>query len=266
MLIEETLFGERNKIKEAISRIKAFEEQAVSMSVEGYYVAFSGGKDSIVLLDLFRKADVRHTVHFHITTVDPPELIRFIRNNYSGIIWERPAMSMWQLIRKKMMPPTRIVRYCCEHLKEGGGEDRMVATGIRWAESNQRKKRNMVEGCQKSARRIFLNPIIDWSDDEVWEYIRSNKMPYCELYDQGFKRIGCVGCPMAGDGRIKEFERWPKYENAYKRAFSAAAANRLRFTNQYNGKLRWKDGEDMFRWWMQENRSKGDDSQPVLFE
>jgi len=271
-LIDVGLFETRNLPELAVERIREFEPQALSMSPDGYYVAFSGGKDSIVLLDLIRRADVKHTVHIHMTSVDPPELIKFVRNNYPGITWERPPYTMWQLIVKKMMPPTRIVRFCCEYLKEGGGDGRMVATGIRWAESNKRRQRRMVEQCQKSSSKIFLNPIIEWKDEDVWEYIHSRNLSYCSLYDEGFKRLGCVGCPMSGDKRYEEFRRWPKFEAAYKRSFAAAAAaaNRAALGIEFGGtgrlaKLRWTDGEDMFRWWMKENRA-GNDDQLVLFE
>lgn len=272
-LVERQLFGIKDLVRVATNRILEFEAQALKMSTAGYYVAFSGGKDSIVALDLVRRAGVKHTVHFHITSVDPPELIRFIRKYYSAdVIWEHPRFTMWQLIIEKMMPPTRVVRYCCEYLKEYGGKGRAVVTGIRWAESNRRKSRNVFEQCLTQKTKYFLNPIIDWSDTEVWQYIRENKLPYCSLYDEGFKRIGCVGCPLAGQNRVKEFERWPKYEAAYKRAFAAAAAaNRASLGIEFGGKgrlakLRWSDGEDMFRWWMTENRCRTADEQLVLFE
>lgn len=110
------LFGKvKNKVELAIERIRQFEPP------EGYYVAFSGGKDSIVILDLARKARVKYDTHYQLTTVDPPELVNFIKDKYSEVNIELPGTSMWNLIPKKRMPPTRIVRYCCEVLKERGG-------------------------------------------------------------------------------------------------------------------------------------------------
>jgi phosphoadenosine phosphosulfate reductase len=243
------------------------------MSPYGMYVAFSGGKDSIVALDLVRRAKVIHTVHIHLTSVDFPELIYFVRRHYSDITWERPSKTMWQLIVEKMFPPTRKIRYCCEELKEGGGSGRLVVTGLRWQESNKRRKRRMIEMCQKDSSKIFLNPIIEWTHNEVWEYIHSRNLPYCELYDQGFKRLGCVGCPMSGKTRIKKFLRYPKYKDNYLRAFSAAAAaaNRAALGIEFGGsnrlaRLRWLDGDDMFRWWMNEDRCRTSEEQLVLFE
>lgn len=192
MLIENTLFGVRDKVQTAIDRIKEF------CPPEGYYVAFSGGKDSTVVLDLVKRAGVKYDAHYNRTTVDPPELVRFIREQYPDVEERKPEMNMWQLIPKKRMPPTRTVRYCCQYLKEGGGAGRTVITGVRWAESTKRSKRRMVEVCNKNASKIHLHPIIDWSEYDVWTYIRSNNLPYCSLYDKGYKRLGCIGCPLGG--------------------------------------------------------------------
>ena len=72
-----------------------------------------------------------------------------------------------------------------------------------------------------------INPIIDWTDGEVWEFIKEYNIPYCCLYDEGFKRLGCIGCPMgSNEQRIREFERWPKYKNLYMIAFQKMIENR----------------------------------------
>lgn len=269
MLKEQQLFGERNLPELAMARLREFEAQACAMHQDGYWVAFSGGKDSIVLLDLVQKSGVKHTAHFNVTTVDPPELLRFIRDNYprSVVRWQKPRKSMWTLIVEKMMPPARTVRYCCEHLKERGGIGRFVVTGVRWAESVARSKRRMVETCYRDSRTRYLHPMIEWTDADVWQYIRENKLPYCCLYDEGFKRIGCIGCPMADAGRRREFARWPRIEAKYRKAFAAAAANRIRLGNKYGGVERWVDGDAMFDWWMAPSHGEKEaESQMVLFE
>jgi len=265
MLIETDIFGNViDKVKMAIDRVRTFEPP------EGYYVAFSGGKDSVVILDLVKRSGVKFDAHYNITGIDPPELFYFIRDNFPEVERHRPETTIWSLIVKKMMPPTRLVRYCCEYLKERGGQGRTVVTGVRWAESNKRSKRRMHEACFRDSRKHYLNPIIDWADADVWDYIHGNGLKYCGLYDEGFERLGCIGCPMAGDGRRKEFERWPNFENKYRKVFAAAAANLAALGPEFGGrgrnaKLRWTDGESMFNWWMNETKN-GDPDQTVMFE
>lgn len=265
MLIENTLFGVRDKVKIAIDRLQAFEPP------EGYYLAFSGGKDSQCIYHLAVEAGVKFDAHYNLTTADPPELVWFIKKNYPDVSRDRPKETMWQLIPRKLMPPTRLARYCCQELKEGGGEGRIVVTGVRWAESVRRKQtrgiaevlgkskktnyillndneqeRMMFENCTKKGKRI-VNPIIDWEDEDVWEYIHTRNIEYCKLYDEGFKRLGCIGCPMAGkDGILHQFERWPKFKQAYMRAFQ-----RMLDTRKTKGlENNWETPEDVFNWWV----------------
>ena len=134
-LVEYDLFGEkRDKVKTAIDRLQAFEPQ------EGYYVADSGGKDSTCVVKLCEMAGVKFDAHYHATTIDPPQLVRFIRKHHPATEIEKPEHTMRELIIKNQMPPTRLMRYCCQHLKELHGQGRVVVTGVRWAESGNRKK------------------------------------------------------------------------------------------------------------------------------
>jgi phosphoadenosine phosphosulfate reductase len=241
-LIIDTLEGVIDRVAVAIKRIQAFEPEA------GYYVAFSGGKDSQAVLDLVERSGVKFDAHMNLTTVDPPELLRFVRENYADrVTLERPDTSMYKLIVKKRIPPTRMARYCCEALKERGGHGRIVVTGIRWAESNRRNKRRVVESCFKDGTKTFLHPIIDWSDEDVWEYLSGRGLPHCSLYDEGKKRIGCVMCPLNHRKMQAEADRWPKFAAMYERAcvaaYDKAVADGLE-------RKTWKDGHDMYRWWL----------------
>ena len=235
-----------NKIECSIMRLREFEPP------EGYYLAFSGGKDSVVILRLAQMAGVKFDAHYNNTSVDPPELVHFIREQHPGVIEEPYKKSMWDLIPEKRMPPTRLVRYCCEALKEKGGTQRIVATGIRAAESAKRSKRKMVEVCYKDTSKRYLHPIFDWTHVDVWDFIRSENIPYCNLYNEGFERLGCIGCPMAGKKRIKEFARWPTYKTAYIRAFQKMVDVR----KKRGMNCQWNTGEQVFRWWMEDFESE----------
>lgn len=139
-LIEYTVFGTVDKVQIAIDRLKHFEPP------DGYYLAFSGGKDSVVVKKLCDLAGVKYDAHYRVTSVDPPELVQFIRDVYPDVSRDVPKdkdgnpITMWTLIPKKLMPPTRLVRYCCAQLKETGGKGRVTITGVRWDESVNRKK------------------------------------------------------------------------------------------------------------------------------
>ena len=259
----------KDKVQVAIDRIRQFEPE------EGYFLAFSGGKDSVVIKRLADMAGVKYDAHYNITTVDPPELVKFIKQVHPDVIRERPETNMWDLIVEKGIPPTRLARYCCQEFKETKSDGRLTILGIRWAESNRRKEtwgviqptgrdrektrsegiaimnmdndtgRKMIENCLLKGT-VVLHPIIDWTDEEVWEFIRAEKIPYCTLYDEGFGRLGCIGCPMADKQRFRQFERWPHHFKRYLRAFERMAQRRER-----EGKENDNDALGWMAWWMQ---------------
>lgn len=266
-LIEETLFGTVDKVQIAIDRLKAFEP------ADGYWLAFSGGKDSVVIKRLAQMAGVKFEAHYSVTSVDPPELVRFIKDVHPDVSFDIPrdkdgkAITMWNLIPKMGMPPTRLARYCCRELKETSGSGRVVVTGVRWAESAGRKanqflvnigekknrlvyndendeSRRAVEACYRT-KRTLVNPIIDWLDEDVWEFIRGEHVEYCILYDKGYSRLGCIGCPMNGR-RGEELIRYPKYKDAYYRAFVRMLSERKR----KNLKTIWNNSMEVMDWWI----------------
>lgn len=227
------------KIEQAVGIIQLHETEALNLSPEGYYVAFSGGKDSIVMAKLFELAGVKYDLHYSNTTIDPPELTRFIRKEYPQVIWHNKEIPLpYYMERKSLGPPTRIARWCCEIYKETGGDGLFKAIGVRSSESPRRKKLwSMVTKNRRMG--LVLCPIIYWTDKDIWDFIRSINMPYCCLYDEGFKRLGCVGCPMSGPKRqAADFLRWPKIERVWKKGFQ-------KFWNKWKG-VPTKKGKDRY--------------------
>jgi phosphoadenosine phosphosulfate reductase len=240
MLISETLFGTRDKIQEAIDLLRKHEPP------EGYFLAYSGGKDSDCILALAKESGVKYEAHYNLTTVDPPELVRHVKQIPTVKI-DRPKYTMWSLIRTRG-PMSRIYRDCCRTLKERGGEGRIVITGIRAEESNRRANRKEVEDSTGRIKKSFVHPIFRWTEGEVWEYLQSRSIPYCSLYDDpGWSRIGCLMCPMSGKlKRRADAERYPKIYGAYLRALGRYVERR-----KDQGKpSRWKSGQEVMDWWL----------------
>lgn len=280
----------KDKVEMSIELLKRWEPE------EGYIMAFSGGKDSQGADLLCQMAGVKVEEHYSVTSVDPPELVRFIRKDYPHVIFDHKydekgkPITMWNLIPRKLMPPTRIVRYCCEVLKESHGKYRRTVTGVRWEESQRRKanhgmvtipnigKRNrkrldeesidytatnqggiilnydndktreVIQRCVRTSK-FLVNPIVNWTTNEVWEFLEGEGIRHCCLYDEGFDRIGCIGCPMARPKRIeKEFARWPKYRELYLKAFGKMIEERHR-RGLYESD-NFETPESVMNWWI----------------
>ena len=277
--------------KKAIQRLQTFEPRT-----EPYYLAYSGGKDSDVILTLAKLAGVKYEAVHNLTTVDAPETVYHVRKQADVRIdkahdAEGNHITMERLIVKMLLPPTRIMRYCCDVLKERGGRGRKVVTGVRKAESVKRnangglvkvlgkpktaqksaeaagveyrvskqgglimdvdndEARQWLEDCYRS-HKTMLNPIVDWTDDDVWEFLRHYNVEVNPLYECGFERIGCIGCPLANiNTRLLEFARYPKYKERYIRAF-----DRMLIARREDGlPTEWTSGEEVFAWWMGED-------------
>lgn len=259
-LIEKDLFGHTNdKVKMALARLKEFEPQD-----QPYYLAFSGGKDSIIIKRLAGIARVKYESVYNVTTIDPPELIYFMRQYHPDVHFDFPPEAFLTRLLSKGFP-MRQNRWCCKEFKERGGSGRRVITGVRWAESLKRRKRRILETCYQDETKTFVNPIIDWTDADVWEFIHQEKMPYCKLYDEGWKRIGCLFCPYARAQRKRHVLRYPGYVKAFIHAF-----NKLYEKRKQNPKskvvARWKNGEEMFWWWINSKGEKQNPDQRVMFE
>ena len=281
--------------QKAIERIRTASEMSLHYYGRPLICTYSGGKDSDVQLELFKRSGIPFEVHNSHTTADAPQTVYHIRQKFRDLELQgikctidyhiQPdgsRITMWNLIPVKLLPPTRRMRYCCQVLKEGGGSNRMISTGVRWAESTKRQNRTsfevigrtikdkilvsdekmlltdnddtrkLFEQCQLKAKTV-VNPIIDWEDSDIWEYIESERICTNCLYKMGYDRVGCIGCPMAGKGRWKEFADFPKYKQMYIDAF-----DRMLEVRKARGKGgKWQTGEEVFLWWMEDENIPG---------
>lgn len=278
-----------DKVDIAVRRLQEAAEMSQMLYEKPLVITYSGGKDSDTVLKLAQIAKIPFEVLHNHTTADAPETVYHVRNKFrelelSGIKCDidyhvQPdgkRVTMWNLIPRKLIPPTRLMRYCCSELKEGGGKDRFIITGVRWAESAARKKnrgsleviarrkesslilsndndedRRLFESCQMAGKRV-VNPIIDWTTEDVLDFCKAEKVNLCPLYAEGWHRVGCVGCPMVGKKRGIEFARYPTYKKAYIAAFDRMIAERKRRGTKGNSAYGWETGIDVFHWWMED--------------
>ncbi len=282
--------------QKAIERIKLASEMSIHHYQKPLVCTYSGGKDSDVMLELFKRSGITYEVYNSHTTADAPQTIYHIREMFQNLELkgikctidyhkqlDGSRVTMWNLIPRKLMPPSRIARYCCSELKESGCANRMIATGVRWAESAKRKEREVFESispkkdnrvkadaekiltdnddtrllfeqCQLKAKTV-VNPIIDWKDNDIWDYYWNECKVHNPLYQMGYYRVGCIGCPMAGKSRWKEFADFPKYKQAYICAFDKMIE--IRHQKKLPNKRRWKNGKEVFEWWMEDDTIQG---------
>ena len=258
----------RAKMEYSIDLIRKSEKMALRLDPEnGFYNTFSGGKDSQCLYHLVKMAGVKEKTHMNLTSVDPPEVIRFVKRNYPDVELIKPDMSIYDMAKKKHLMPTRRFRWCCAEYKEMSGAGKVTLIGIRKEESARRAKRGEISTSIKGKRteetfdqwseheekmvtcvggkdKILVSPIIHWTERDVWEFLNSNKIPHCELYDQGFTRIGCICCPMSPQRqKRKEVESWPHVKRNWIKTIKWLIDNG--YIN-YN----FSDAETGFRWWI----------------
>lgn len=279
---------------EAIKLIQYYEPLALEYDPRGYCVCTSEGKDSRVLGHLFRRSGVKHFYLHNITGIDPPELVYFQRRNFQkyqdagyltyDVMYD---LSMWRMMLKEMYPPMRHMRYCCKHLKERTVPEQGQAIrsfGVRKYESTRRaahrdelevstrKQKIIAPWDNDEARRTFetcyqnntraVNPLAHWPDAYIWDYSQDVHLEQCCLYCEGFDRLGCIGCPMAGEqGRERQFERWPEFKHIYIKTFDRMIQARIAAGKTTS----FANGQEWFDWWMSDKvQDVVDENQLIL--
>ena len=261
--------GLRRKMLYSIELLQKAEKIAMNYDKDdGFFLAFSGGKDSQALYHIAELGGVKFKAHMNLTSVDPPEVIRFVKKCYPDVELVKPKESIYSIaIRKKILPTMR-VRWCCAEFKESAGAGKVTLIGIRHEESSRRAKRNEVEissrkfsgtldeleeyrqeqkvkkarkksqkdgvnmmnadqeqtlGCIHGKESLLISPIILWTERDVWEFLNQVvQVAHCELYDEGWRRLGCICCPMssAKHRRMEEL-RWPHVKRNWIKAIKA---------------------------------------------
>lgn len=261
------------KIEYSINLLRKSEEMALRMDPEnGFYLAFSGGKDSQALYHIAVQGGVKFKAHMNLTSVDPPEVIRFVKKNYPDVELIKPRMSIYDMAKKKGVLPTRLVRWCCEEFKEMSGAGKVTLIGIRKSESVRRSRRNEIETgdrkfsgtfdqwsehkekivtCVGGKDKILVSPILHWTEKDVWDYLNRMNIPHCELYDKGYRRIGCIMCPMSNyKQNVKEIKLYPHVARNWIKTIEWL------IKNKWKNKIYFSDPEMAFKWWISKKSHK----------
>lgn len=306
-----------NKVQTAIERLKLASQMSETFYHKPLLITYSGGKDSDTVLNLAIESGTDFEVMMSITTVEAPDTMRHAHETARRVREmgktftfhfardkDGKPLNMHDVAIHKKMLPTRIMRYCCQIFKEVSTPDRLVALGVRAAESTSRAntydifsnwsqtdsdgrkltytyehskgvfedalkvseelgeepdKENAYDckliSSAKQCGKITVQPILDWSSTEVWEYIRGRGIPYNPIYDMGYHRVGCVGCPIASlKMRKKEFHDFPGLEKYWRKIANDLIAVHGSYNSKKIGVV--DTGDKFFDWWMEKYKEE----------
>lgn len=238
------------EIDAAIDFIQRGEKLALSLNEQGYFVAFSGGKDSQVLLWLVQQAKVKYKAYYSVTTNDPLQNVQFIRKYYKEVIFLHPKDNFFTLVEKNGLP-LRQMRYCCKVLKESAGAGFATLIGVRREESVRRSKYDFVDvvsrrkehkervggydlddmisvnhQCIKGKDKVLLRPILDFTEKDVWTIINEFHLPKNPCYEK-VGRVGCIFCPFSSRQTIERYcIEYPKVKETLLKSISVFLKNK----------------------------------------
>lgn len=282
--------GFDKKLQHSIELLQKGEKLALKYDAnDGFFLAFSGGKDSQALYHVAQMCGVKFKAHMNFTSIDPPQVIRFVRTQYPDVVTHAPEKSIFALAVDRGILPSMRIRWCCADLKETAGAGKVTLIGIRKQESVRRAKRHEVEvsnrqfsgsldefevwqkeqiekkeqklirkmrkegkkvnedefslqtdnevRCINGKDSILISPIFEWTEQDVWYFLNEVvKVPHCELYDQGYKRIGCILCPMSPyRQKVKEMKDFPHVKRGWIKAIKEIHRGGCFTKNLYGG-------------------------------
>ena len=245
------------KITGAINALRHYQPQTGE-----YFGCFSGGKDSVAIKRLAAIAEVPVTWHYHVTTIDPPEQVAFVKRFHPDVVRDKPKRTFLDWILSKGLP-TRVTRWCCQKLKEGvAPRPSTLIMGIRWDESRRRSREwKTFTYLRPPTRGTCCNPIAHWTTEDVWTFIHNENLPYCKLYDEGVKRTGCILCPMAGR-RKRQYHllKYPTICDNIRKAAEQYWNRRKRQGATSKAYTNFETAEAYWQWWL------NDEPNPRRFE
>lgn len=157
----------RNKIQHSVELIRKAEKLALIYDPEnGFYNTFSGGKDSQALYYIVKMSGVKFQTHMSLTSVDPADVVRFVKTEYSSVIRHKPQISIYKKSIEIGLLPTMTKRWCCKEYKEIGGAGKVKLIGIRREESVRRSKRHEVEVSDKKFSGN-IEEFKKWSNEQI---------------------------------------------------------------------------------------------------
>lgn len=236
-----------DKVSHSMSLLRKAEKLALMLNQQdGFWLAFSGGKDSQAIMELAKMSGVKFHAYYNVTTIDPPANVRFIREQYPEVTFIHPKETFLQLIQRKNMLPNGMIRFCCTAFKENIGKGNAVITGVRAEESakrrmNGREVSKQVSGSKNTKARerelardkdglkeldrmeevafscvhgndkFMILPILSWTESEIWEFLEWRQVPRNPIY-QYATRCSCLFCPLKNQNAIyQDVKLYPGY-------------------------------------------------------
>lgn len=256
---------EDSTVKKIVKEYEKFKNK-----LDIFHVAFSGGKDSAVLLDLVKKALPRDSfvVIFGDTGMEFPDTYETVAHTkqqceedgipfYIARSHFDPEDS-WKLFG----PPARVIRWCCSvhkstpqtlKMREITGKDNYIGmdfVGVRAHESLARSKYDYENFGKKQKGQYSYNPILEWTSAEIWLYIFRNQLYVNDAYKKGNSRAGCLFCPMGGG--VSDYFRHcsytcdiDKYEEFIRESYNCTDTNIAKSYVANGGWRARKNGRDL---------------------